>query len=289
MKNARLIITLIVLTSALRAFGQPRPTAPVEFQRLSDRLFQIKGGRGAHGGAYIGDNGVLVIDAKMDEASVQQVSTGIAQLTDKPIRYLVSTHSDGDHIAGNRYFPATTTFVAHENCRRDFFLPGRDGGPSEWSTPELAPFVPSVTFRDKMDLYLGAKKVELWHFGVGHTTGDAVIYFPEEKVAFLGDQIFLTRAQLIHAHKGGNSFAHVQTLSRMLATLEAERFCSGHSDITDRAGVTRHIERMKQHQAKVKALVEQGKSLEEVQGQFDQSQGRLIATIYQEISADRTR
>ncbi|UCD49144.1 MAG: MBL fold metallo-hydrolase [Phycisphaerales bacterium] len=289
MKNVRLIITLVALLSASHAFGQPRPTAPVEFQRLSDRLFQITGGRGAHGGVYIGDNGVLVIDAKMDEESVRQVTAGIAKLTDKPTRYLVSTHSDGDHIAGNRYFSKATTFVAHENCRRDFFRPGRDGGPSPWSTPELAPFVPSVTFRNKMDLYLGSKKVELWHFGVGHTTGDTVVYFPEERIAFLGDQIFLTRAQLIHAHKGGNSFEHVKTLSRMLVTIEAERFCSGHSDITDRAGVKRHIEQMKERQATVRALVEEGKSLEETQQQFDESQRRLTGTIYEEISAERDR
>jgi glyoxylase-like metal-dependent hydrolase (beta-lactamase superfamily II) len=140
-----------------------------------------------------------------------------------------------------------------------------------------------------VDLYLGTKKVELWHFGIGHTTGDIVVYFPAEKTAFLGDQIFLARAQLIHSHKGGNSFEHVKTLSSMLETIEAEQFCSGHSDITDRAGIKRHIEQMKERQAKVKALTERGKSLEEVQQEFDQSQRRLIGTIYQEVSADPSR
>lgn len=289
MKHVRFSLALVVLLSASHSFGQARPTAPVEFQRISDRLFQISGGRGAQGGAYIGDNGVLVIDAKMDEESVKQVTEEIGKLTDKPIRYLVNTHSDGDHVAGNRYFPETTTFLAHENCRQEFFLPGRDGGASPWSEPELAPFVPSVTFRDKMDLYLGSKKVELWHFGIGHTTGDTVVYFPEEKTAFIGDQIFLARAQLIHSYKGGNSFEHVKTLSRMLEAIDAEAFCSGHSDITDRAGVKRHIEQMKARQAKVRALAEQGKSVEEIQREFDPSQSRLIETICREVSADRQR
>jgi len=284
-RNVRLILVPVVLLLASAAFGQQRESSPVEFQRISDRLFQIAGGRGAQGGVYIGDNAVLVIDAKMDEASVKQVIEGIGKLTDKPIKYLVNTHSDGDHIAGNRYFPKTVTFIAHENCRQEFFLPGRNGAPSPWSTPELAPFVPSVTFTDRMDLYLGSQHVELRYFGVGHTTGDTVVYLPEEKTAFIGDQIFLTRTQLIHSYKGGNSFEHVKTLSKMLDTLEAERFCSGHSDMADRSQVANHIEQMKQQQAKVKALMEQGKSVAEIQSQFDQGQSRLIESVYNEVKS----
>ncbi|MBN1360785.1 MAG: MBL fold metallo-hydrolase [Sedimentisphaerales bacterium] len=282
---AQYTLVSVVVGFASVGLAQQRDSAPVEFQRISERLFQTAGGRGAQGGVYIGDDGVLVIDAKMDEASVKQVIEGIGKLTDKPIEYLVNTHSDGDHIAGNRYFPKTVTFIAHENCRKEFFLPGRDGRPSQWSTPELAPFVPSVTFADKMVVYLGSKPVEFWYFGVGHTTGDIVVYFPEEKTAFIGDQIFLTRPQLIHSYKGGNSFEHVKTLSKMLATLDAEKFCSGHSASTDRKGIADHIAEMKQLQAKVKSLTEQDKTLADVQAEFDQGQARLIESIYNELKA----
>ena len=277
------MLTLILCASI--SFGQQRTSQPVEFQKISDRLFQITGGRGANGGAYIGANAGLIIDAKQDKESVDQVIKELGKLTDKPIKYLVNTHSDGDHISGNRFFPANITFFAHENCRKDFFLPGRNGGESEWKKPELAPFVPSVTFKDKMNLYLGSKKVEFWYFGVGHTTGDAVVYFPDEKMAFLGDQIFLGRAQLIHSYKGGNSFEHVETLSKMLVSIEAEKFFSGHSDIIDRAAVKKHIEQMRQLQDKVKALIAQEKTLEQVQSEFEQSQARLIESIYNEIKA----
>ena len=281
-------ITLIFVPALLlllisSSFSQRRGAQPVQFKKISDRLFEILGGRGAQGGAYIGDNGVLVIDAKMDKKSVDSVTDGIKRITDKPIKYLVNTHSDGDHITGNRYFPASVTFIAHENCRKELFHPRRDGTPSEWNQPELAPFVPSITFRDKMDIYLGSKKVELWYFGVGHTTGDIVVYFPEEKTAFIGDQIFLTRPQLIHSYKGGNSFEHVETLTRMLRTIDAEKFCSGHSEMTDREGVRNHIEQMKKRQEKVEALIREGKSIEEIKSEFNENETRLIETIYSDI------
>jgi len=282
-KEIEIICALVICLFASTMSGRQARSQPVEFKKISDRLFEIHGGRGSQGGAYIGENGVLIIDSKMDEQSVQQVIAGLRQITDKPIKYLVNTHSDGDHIAGNRYFPKTVTFAAHENCRKDFFRPSRDGSESEWKKPDLAPFVPSLTFSKKMEIHLGSKKVELWYFGVGHTTGDTVLYFPEEKTAFIGDQVFLTRPQLIHSYKGGNSFEHVKTLTRMLDTLEAEKFCSGHSEMTDRNGIKNHIRDIKNMQEKVRSLIEKGKSLEEIKGQFEQTEGRLIEAICTEI------
>ena len=283
-----LLISILLASSALaqpRQQGrrQQRESAPVELKKISDRLYEITGGRGARGGMYVGDDAVLVIDAKMDEESVDQTIESIKSTTDKPIKYVVSTHSDGDHVRGNRFFPKTAIFVAHENCRKEFFHSRREDTPSEWDDPELAAFVPSLTFRDKMNIFLGSKKVELWYFGVGHTTGDVIVYFPEEKTAFLGDQIFLERVQLIHSYKGGNSHEHVKTLTRMLETLDAERFCSGHSEIADRQTVRDHIAQMRRRQEKVKALVEEGKSLEEIKAKFDEDQGRLIEAIYGEV------
>lgn len=280
-----LITAALILTSGSGALSQQRETQPVEFRKISDRLFEIAGGQGAQGGAYIGDNGVLIIDAKMSKTSVDQVIENIKRITDKPIKYLVNTHSDGDHVAGNRYFPETVTFIAHENCRKDFFQPGRDGSPSEWSKPELSPFVPSLTFTDKMILHLGSRKAELWYFGVGHTTGDIVVYFPEEKAAFAGDQLFLTRPQLIHSYKGGNSFEHVKTLTRMLTTIDAQKFYSGHSEVTDRTGVEDHIKQVKNCQEKVATLIKKRKRLEEIKSEFAENEARLIEAIYGEIQA----
>jgi len=282
-KNIKPILTVVLLLLASTSFGRQRDSQPVEFKKISDNLYEIVGGSGARTGAYIGDNGVLLIDSKMDDNSVNQVLEGIRKLTDKSIKYLVNTHSDGDHVAGNRYLPETVTVVAHENCRKDFFGPDRSGNPSEWNKPELSSFVPSVTFRDKMEIYLGSKKVELWYFGVGHTTGDTVLYFPEEKTAFIGDQMFLVRPLLIHSYKGGNSFEHVKTLTKMLETIDAETFCSGHSEITDRTAIKNHIAQMKEKQEKVKTLMKQGKSLEQVKAEFDQTEGRLIESIYSEV------
>ena len=264
------------------AWGQRRGAAPVEFKQISERLYEIAGGSGANGGMYVGDNGVMIIDAKQTQESVEQVMAGVKKITDKPITFLVNTHSDGDHVSGNRFFPKEVTIIAQENCRKEFFA-ARRGAESEWKKPELAPFLPEITFKDKMDVYLGSKKVELWYFGVGHTTGDAVVYFPEEKVAFIGDQVFIGRVPLIHSYKGGNSLEQVKTLSKMLATLPAERFCSGHSEVLGREDVQKQIDSMKQRQDKVKQLMAAGKNLPEIQSAFETNEARLVESIFNEL------
>ena len=277
--------TFILLSALIiqTAFTQNQETPPVRLAKISGNLYEVLGGQGSNGGAYIGDNGILVIDAKMDLESVDQTISELKKIADKPILYLVNTHSDGDHINGNRFFPESVTIIAHENCRNDFFRPKRDGSPSDWNDPELAPFTPELTFSEKMDIYLGSKKVELWHFGTGHTTGDLVVYIPEEKTAFLGDQIFLTRPQLIHSYKGGNSFEHVATLTRMLETLDAEKFSSGHSEICSREDIHQHLIQIQELQKKVMMMVEQNKSLDEVTGNFEENEARLVTSVYNEV------
>ncbi|MBA7519368.1 hypothetical protein ES705_23684 [subsurface metagenome] len=284
MKKNTLILTLFLIVLCIPlSIAQQQEAKPVELKQISGSLYEILGGRGAQGGMYIGDNEVLVIDAKMDKNSVDAVIEEIAKITDKPIKYLVNTHSDGDHVWGNQFFPQTVTFVAHENCRKEFFHNNRDGNESEWNKPELAAYVPSITFRDRMNIYFGTKIIELWYFGVGHTTGDIVVYFPEEKTAFIGDQIFLTRPQLIHSYKGGNSFEHVKTLTKILETLDAEKFCSGHSEIADRETIKKQINQMKNRQEKIKSLIEKNMPLEDVLKVFEENESRLVEAIYNEI------
>lgn len=265
------------------SFAQQEAT-PVEAQKLSDNLYQLIGGSGANGGFYIGDDAVLVIDAKMDKQSVDGTFTVIKNITDKPIKYLINTHADGDHVMGNQYFPSSVTIIAHENCREEFFHTGREGSPSTWENPELAPYIPTVTFQDNMKLHLGSKEVDIYYFGVGHTTGDSYIFFPEENVAFIGDQYFDTRAQLIHSYKGGNSFEYVKTMDKMLNTIKADKFCSGHSEIASLENIEKHVSQIREKQEKVKNLINSNKALDEILNEFENVEYALIEIIYNELS-----
>ena len=100
------------------------------------------------------------------------------------------------------------------------------------------------------------------------------------------------RDPLIHAHKNGTSAGLLAVLKALLK-LDADVFLSGHSDAVDRKTVEALATSIERKQAKVKALVKQGKTLDEVKAAFaadgkPPARGRwpsLVEIIYRELKA----
>lgn len=294
MKNSSKLSTLIIFLIVFSSFivsqqqqpAQPRPQPePITVNQVKDGIYEVKGGSGANTGFFIGEKEVFVIDAKMDEESAKQMLAEIRKLTPNPIKYVILTHSDGDHVNGLTGFPQDVIVVSHEQTKKDMDEAFKD--------PRQRLYLPSLTFSEKKELYSGNKMIQLLHFGPAHTSGDVVVYFPDEKVAFLGDLFFRGRDPLIHRQKNGSSFGLVETLKNVLK-LDAEIFPNGHSETASRADIESLIKSIEEKQAKIKALIEEGKSLDEIKKIFNvedrpvQPGGRrwlsLVETIYLELT-----
>ena len=57
-------------------------------------------GAGGNVSAQVGDEGVLLVDSGAAGQS-QKILTAITRLTTRPVRFLINTNDDADHIAGN--------------------------------------------------------------------------------------------------------------------------------------------------------------------------------------------
>ncbi len=288
-KICSILLTCFFSLLFLSVFGQESQDPQVEFKKLSDRLYLITGGLGANSGAFIGDNSVLIIEGKADEISVYHVLEGLKKITDKPVLYLVNTHYDLDHCWGNQFYPESVIKIAHENLRKDLYHP--KGRYKDYRDhPQFKKHLPSINFRDKMDILMGTQKAELWYFGRGHSTGDIVVYFAEEQTAFVGDQVFLGMTPGVYSEIGGNTFEHVKTLNKMMDTLDAEKFISGHCDsILSRADIWTYIDGVRKKQEKVRELLDQGLSLEEVKNKFPENDRDFIESMYYEIRSKRSK
>lgn len=119
-----------------------------------------------------------------------------------------------------------------------------------------------------------------------------VVFFPAEKVVFVGDLLFVGRDPLIHRQKGGTSFGLVKNLKGLLA-LEADTFLSGHAGPLAKSDVQTLLAGIEEKQAKVRALIKDGKSLDEIKKTFgitDQPGPggmrwpSLVEVIYQELT-----
>ena len=275
-------IAVILFFSSSLTYAQQGQSSPVEAVKIAENIYQLTGGSGANGGFYVGDDAVLLIDTKMSEQSVRDELAAIMKITTKPVKYLVLTHADGDHVNGNVYLPDGVTIIAHENCYKEFFV-SRDGSPTNWEKPEMAKGLPQILFNDRMDIRIGNKIIELYYFGRGHTTGDTYIYFREEGVAFIGDQYFEGRVPLFHTYKNGSAVAFGETMKKMLDAIPATKFCSGHAPMVSREKVVEYVNSINNMVDKVNTLIKQKKSLDDIKGAFSEGEATIIEGIYNDL------
>lgn len=289
-KRAFFLIGIIIYLSSSLVTGiqttQPQqqlqePSA-VTIHKIKGNIYEAKGGRGANGGFFIGENGVLIIDAKSDKESSEQLINKIEKLTPHPITYVILTHSDGDHVGGLTGYPQNINIISHHNTRKHMDEAFKD--------PKQRLYLPGITFSADLTLYLNHHPIQLIHFGPAHTNGDVIVYFPEEKVAFLGDLVFIGRDPLIHLHKGGSSFGLVKVLKSILE-LDADTFVHGHGDVVNKSDINNLLKSIEDKQTKIKAFIREGKSLDDIKKAFHvekQEETRrwpsLIEVIYLELT-----
>jgi len=286
------VFAVFFLDGAVFAAQQPSQPPVVTVQQVRGDTYMVKGGSGANTGFCICDKGVITIDAKMTADSTKQIVEEVSKLTPKPILYIVLTHSDSDHVNGLNGFPAGLTIIAHENTKRDMQEAFKDA-----ELQPLQAYLPNKTFPKALNLQCGTAHIDLFHFGPAHTSGDVVVFFPHEKVAFVGDLVFIGRDLLIHRHKGGTSFGLVRNLKEILK-LDADTFIPGHGDILGKKDVETLMESIEGKQAKIKAMVQEGKSLDEIKKAFGieerpAQQGRmrwpsLVEVIYLDITEKKS-
>jgi glyoxylase-like metal-dependent hydrolase (beta-lactamase superfamily II) len=242
---------------------------PLTVQQIKGNIYMVKGGSGANTGFFIGAKEVLVIDAKMTADSAKQEINEIRKLTDKPITRIVITHSDGDHVNGLNGFPAGLKIYAHPQTKKDM-----EEAAKAANTQHLNDYLPNeicapctASKSSVMGIKMDSEEVLLYHFGPAHTSGDLVVFFPAERVAFVGDLAFVGRDPLIHRQKSGTSIGLVDTLKAMLA-LKAETFIAGHNEPLSTKDIQTLAASIEEKQGKVKALIAEGKSLDDIKKAF---------------------
>jgi cyclase len=252
-----------VLLFSLMAMGlgfSQQPSA-ITAEKITDNIYIVKGGI-ANAGFIIGANEVTAIDAGMTADSAQKTIDEIKKVTPKPLTRMILTHSDGDHVNGLSGFPKGLEIISSSGAKKEmeeaFKAPNAQA---------LQPYLPGKTFTDKMALDLGSERVELLHFGPAHTSGDAIVFFPARKLAFVGDLVFIGRDPLIHRVKGGTSSGLIKTL-QALVKLDADRYVPGHGGIATKSDIEALVKGLQEKQEKVKTLVREGKTLGEVKQAF---------------------
>jgi len=263
--------------------ARPEPP-PLTLTPIRGHIYEIMGGSGANCGLFWTDKEAFIIDAKMTDESAKKMLEEAKKIIPVPVTTILLTHSDGDHVNGLTGFPAGLDIVAQENTRKHMAVAFQD--------PRQQAYLPNLIFTETMTIFSSGKRFELLYFGPAHTDGDAVVYIPEDKVAFIGDLLFLGRDPLIHRQKNGSVVGTIKTLKALLA-LEADLYVPGHGEVASKAELEKGLAYIQERLDKVKALIAENKNLDEVKKAFNIADtaapgGRrwpsLVEVIYLELT-----
>ncbi len=235
---------------------------PLEVSNVTGNIYLATGGAGANTGFYVGKEGILAVDSKMTKDASSQMLADMKTASDMPVKYMIITHSDLDHVNGLDAFPSGMTIISHENVKLDM-----EKAFSDPALASLRPYIPKTTYKDEIEMDFEGKKIKLIHFGPGHTSGDTVVLFREERTAFIGDLFFLDREPIVHLAKKGSTFGLINNLKSILA-LEADRFISGHSRIVSKIEIEALMERLIERKVKVQTMLADGRTIEDIKTEF---------------------
>lgn len=225
---------------------------------------------GCNQGWIIFDDFVLVIEASFPNQAEVLIKE-IRKTTDKPIKYVFDTHWHGDHADGNPVLIAEgASAIAAESAREQFVKGGvesfeqqQKAKPEEYG--KLKYGIPSVYFPKKMILEDAKQRVELIHFGHGHTAGDAVAWLPKHGILFTGDSCV---NGAFNYTGESNTSSWISVLTEM-AKLPVQLVCPGHGDKSD----AKLIETQRRYFVELRQAVQEGmdagKSLDEIKKKID--------------------
>lgn len=179
------------------------------------------------------DEGVVAIDAPPSIGD--NYLKAIAEVTDKPIRYVIYSHSHLDHIgAAASIFPNNATYIAHEKVAEELQRAHEElqaltavGNNNSQFPPMQLPPIPTETFAQNYTLQAGNQTLELNYHGNNHEEGNIFIYAPAQKTLMLVDIIFPGWVPFVYLALAEDVFGYVQAHDIVL-NYDFDTFVGGH-------------------------------------------------------------
>jgi glyoxylase-like metal-dependent hydrolase (beta-lactamase superfamily II) len=163
-------------------------------QRLARDIYVETGFAGVTVGAIITPAGPVCIDTPTHPADARRWRLKLAQLSDKPVQYIINLDHHRDRVLGSQWFEAPV--IAHEAAaERLQQLPEvfKAGASEAGADADLAAEVagvrlvtPTITFSGRLRLALDGPEIHLVA-RPGQSPGGIWVELPKERIVFAGD------------------------------------------------------------------------------------------------------
>jgi glyoxylase-like metal-dependent hydrolase (beta-lactamase superfamily II) len=242
-------------------------------------------GAGGNVTIHAGEDGLVVVDSGSTEKAGALLDA-IKAISPRPIRMVVNTSADLDHVGGNAIVGSAgvgltpdpfgagnhATVLAHENVLRRLSGLGSNGTESAFPTKML----PNDTFTSRYrSLYVNDDAVQLIRQTGAHSDSDVMVLFRRADVIATGDIIDLRQFPVIDAAKGGSIQGEIEALNRLLTEFIVPNMplvlkpgrtlvVPGHGFISDYAEVVEYRDMVTVVKDTIQELMDKGLTLEQI-------------------------
>jgi cyclase len=254
--------------------------------------FYVIGGAGGNIVVQTGPEGVILVDSGSREMA-DKVLAAIREITPLPVRYIINTSMDADHVGGNdtltraglSILPGAVaagaglnddlvsnsgraSILAHENVLTRM---------TEAKGPQALPFAhwPTKTFAFRLySMYLNGEGIQVIHMPAAHTDGDTIVFFRRGDVIATGDVIDTTRWPFIDINRGGTVQGELDALNRLMDMSilnvplqwnpDRTFLVPGHGHVYDKLDLLEYRDAVTVVRDRVQDLIDEGKTLDQV-------------------------
>jgi len=260
----------------------------LEVLQIRPNFFMIAGA-GAHIAVQIGDDGVVVVDGG-SAAKADAVVAAIKRLTPRPIRYVIDTGADADHVGGNEtlskagqtlftnagsigittnFLGGVASILSHENVL------SRVSAPTGKSASFPVGVWPTETFDEpRKYMYLNGEGIEVLHQPAAHSDGDVIVFFRRADVVVAGDILDTRHFPVIDVAAGGTINGEIAALNKLvelaipsvpIVSREAGTLIvPGHGRVCDQYDVLEYRDMVTIVRDRVRDLIKEGRTLDQV-------------------------
>ncbi len=316
-----LVLALSVVPWAHTASAQQHPsttTAGLEAIQIRPNVHVIFGA-GGNVTVHAGEDGLIVVDSGSTEKAGALLEA-IKAISSRPIRMVVNTSADLDHVGGNAIVGGAgiglspdpfgdgnhATVLAHENVLRRLSGLGSNGAESSFPTKML----PNDTFTSRYrSMYVNDDAVQVIRQTGAHSDSDVMVLFRKADVIATGDIIDLRQFPVIDPAKGGSIQGEIEALNRLLTEFIVANMplvlkpgrtlvVPGHGYISDYGEVVEYRDMVTVVRDTIQELIDKGLTLEQVKaanptkgyrGRYGSDQGdwttdRFVEAVYNGLS-----
>ncbi len=182
--------------------ASPRRLGPFEVESLAEGVYLLRpeADRDDLTNSLVieREDGLLVVESQPSPDAASELLAAVAQLSSRPLRYLVLSNAHAETAGGAAAFPVSTLVIATLGARDALGDPGFGFGSEmrarvgrSWTAPPIRPPVLVLHARTEFDDPLN--EVELLPLGQAHSSTDLMVLLPNQNILYAGAILFPDR------------------------------------------------------------------------------------------------